>query len=160
MPAVRIWLIVGLAVALSAIFVMRQFSGIGSGSDGIQFASVELGGRVFRLELARTPENRARGLGGRDYIGADEGMLFIFDGPAPRTFWMKDMLIPIDIIWLSDGIIIGIDEKVYPPALNASEGNIARVSSPAPADTVIEIGAGRASELGLVSGQRAEILIP
>lgn len=67
------------------------------------------------FEVVKTPEAMERGLGGRPSIEENYGMLFIFGAPGTYGFWMKDMLAPIDIIWLSDnGTIVGIEENVSP----------------------------------------------
>ncbi len=77
-------------------------------------ASLEAQGE-FRFELADTEEARERGLSGRAEVPSDYGMLFVFEDADRYGFWMKDMLVPIDIIWLADdGSIIGIEREVSP----------------------------------------------
>src|SRR3989344_1451545 len=67
------------------------------------------------IDLADTQEKRTQGLSGRKDIADDYGMLFVFDAPGKYGFWMKDMLIDIDIIWLSrDGSIVHIEHSVSP----------------------------------------------
>lgn len=56
-------------------------------------------GVAFEVELALTPEEKARGLSGRNYLCDQCGMLFIYDTPDYYSFWMKETLIPLDIIW-------------------------------------------------------------
>ncbi|MBI4132119.1 MAG: DUF192 domain-containing protein [Candidatus Sungbacteria bacterium] len=121
---------------------------------------VRLAGEEFRLEIAATPEGRARGLAGRTELGANEGMLFRFDITAPHSFWMKGMRIPIDIVWLSGGVIRAVTAGIEPPPPGIPDAELPRFTSPEPVDSVIEIRAGRASELGLGIGQRVKILLP
>ncbi|RJR30380.1 DUF192 domain-containing protein [Candidatus Microgenomates bacterium] len=65
--------------------------------------------------LSQTQAEMSRGLGGVESLGENEGMLFDFTASNPPTaFWMKDMIIPIDIIWIKDGIIIQIDANAVP----------------------------------------------
>lgn len=123
-------------------------------------AEARLAGRVFYLDIADTPELRRRGLAGRTEIPADGGMYFRFDEPAYRVFWMKDMAVPIDIVWLSGGEVLGIIERALPPPPGAADDDIPRLASPGPVDAVIELAAGRAGEIGLAVGQRIEILLP
>ena len=63
---------------------------------------VKIAGQVIKVELAITPEARARGLSGRQGLTQDEGMLFVFDTPGKYPFWMKDMNFAIDMIWISE----------------------------------------------------------
>jgi uncharacterized protein len=58
-------------------------------------------GVAFKIELAITPKEKAKGLSGRETLCDQCGMLFIYDNPDYYSFWMKDTLIPLDIIWFS-----------------------------------------------------------
>jgi uncharacterized protein len=53
----------------------------------------------YGLEVANNTAERAKGLGGRNQLGADRGMLFVYDAPAVQCFWMKDMHFAIDMVW-------------------------------------------------------------
>jgi len=76
---------------------------------------VKLGGISIAVELALTPESQAQGLSGRDRLGENEGMLFVFDRPDKYSFWMKDMNFPIDIIWIGEDLqIIYIKKNATP----------------------------------------------
>lgn len=67
------------------------------------------------VEIATTPEERRIGLMSRTSLSEDGGMLFIFDKERVQKFWMKNMFIPIDIMWIdSKGMIIHIDKNVMP----------------------------------------------
>ena len=71
------------------------------------------GGVSLRLEYATTPEAREQGLGGRTEIDEDYGMLFVFPRDGKHGFWMKDMLVPVDIFWLdSKGQVVFIARDV------------------------------------------------
>lgn len=77
--------------------------------------SVALGGKVFQVELARSPSEHALGLMYRKSLDQDRGMLFIFDEDAPRSFWMKNTLIPLDMVFIAgDGRIVSIERDVMP----------------------------------------------
>lgn len=69
----------------------------------------------FNFEVASTPEAREQGLSGRTEVPPGSGMLFVFDVPGSYGFWMKDMLMPIDMIWIDEsGTMIGVTENVQP----------------------------------------------
>lgn len=113
---------------------------------------IDTGGRkvTFRVELARTPEERERGLMYRDRLSPDQGMLFLFDRPSPLVFWMKNTMIPLDMIFL-DGAwrIVGI-------VANAEPRTLAPRRVDESSQYVLEIGGGLASKLGIQAGQAVE----
>ncbi len=78
-------------------------------------SQVEIAGKVLKIEIADTDAKRELGLSGHKMLTNDEGMLFIFDQPGRYAFWMKDMLFPIDIIWLAPQNIgeVGISKVIY-----------------------------------------------
>ncbi len=112
---------------------------------------VTAGGPVhFRVEIADTEAERMRGLMYRSVLAPDEGMLFDFKTPRPLAFWMKNTLIPLDMIFIgADGRIINIAANTEPLSLDL-------VPSDGPALAVLEIGGGRAAELGIKPGDKAE----
>lgn len=102
----------------------------------------------FTVELALTPEQQQRGLMFREKMAPDAGMLFVFDGAEPRAFWMKNTLIPLDMIFIrTDGTIANILEKVPPQTLDPR-------SSDGPAKAVLELNGGIARFLDIKPGDR------
>lgn len=109
--------------------------------------TAEFGGVSLRIEYATTSEARDRGLGGRTEIPEDYGMLFVFPKDDKYGFWMKDMLVPIDVFWLnSKGQVVSIASDVaistYPNVLYPTE----------PARFVLETVAGFAREYNIATG--------
>lgn len=99
-----------------------------------------------RLEVARTPATRARGLMGRAPLADDQGMLFVYPQDAPRAFWMKDTPSSLDIIFINaEGEIVSIGAAATP-------FDETPIPSAAPARYVLELAAGRAEALGLRTG--------
>ncbi len=99
---------------------------------------VKIRGHKFTVDLAITPKEKERGLGGRDGLAPDRGMLFPYDHTEQYSFWMKDMRFPIDIIWIRDNLIIDISRNVP-----VESGSQLRVYQPRePANKVLEINAG------------------
>ena len=107
------------------------------------------GGPVrFRVAIADTEEERNRGLMFRSVLDEDEGMLFDFQRPQPVAFWMKNTLIPLDMIFIgADGKIVNIAENTRPYSLD-------QVPSDGPVTAVLEIGGGLSAELGIKPGDR------
>lgn len=78
-------------------------------------STAKINNKTISLIIADTSESRELGLGGRTSLGEDEAMLFVFDIPDRYEFWMKDMKIPIDIIWLDPAFkIVHIESNVSP----------------------------------------------
>jgi uncharacterized membrane protein (UPF0127 family) len=121
-----------------------------------EFQTVSLGSKAYRLEVAKTDEARNQGLSGRDSLPPGTGMLFLFDRPDRYSFWMEKMRFPIDIVFLTNGTIVNIANKVQPPKTPTEPPATVR---PLQAfNQVIEIPAGDADALGLKVGQR--IVLP
>jgi uncharacterized membrane protein (UPF0127 family) len=106
------------------------------------------GVQAFTVEVARTERQREYGLMCRRALAPDRGMLFVFDRPTPQMFWMRNTLIPLDIVYIgADGRVVSISRNVQP--LDESGA-----PSGAPAQFVLEIAAGRAAQIGLLPGDR------
>ncbi|MFN3389345.1 MAG: DUF192 domain-containing protein [Allosphingosinicella sp.] len=115
--------------------------------SGLELAPLEIrsGSKVhrFTVEIARTEREQAYGLMNRTKLGPNEGMLFPFPSPRPASFWMKNTLIPLDMIFVrADGSIARIAARTVPHSL---EG----VAVGEPVAAVLEIAGGRAAELGI-----------
>lgn len=99
---------------------------------------VEVGQIKVRAEVADTDEARAKGLSGRTELAKDEAMLFVFAQDGDKPIWMKDMQIPIDIVWLdAKKRIIEMRAEIWP------DGDPHQIyHSPASARYVLELAAG------------------
>jgi uncharacterized membrane protein (UPF0127 family) len=100
----------------------------------------------FRVEVARTMEQQEKGLMFRTAMGLDEGMLFPSEQPAQRSFWMKNTVIPLDIVF------IGPDHRISNIAANAVPYSLDPINSEGPAIAVLELNGGRAAQLGFTRG--------
>lgn len=111
--------------------------------------------RCFFVELARTPEERQNGLMFREWLENDGGMLFVFNETGNRGFWMKNTLIPLDIVWIDENMqIVFISENTQPCLENVE---CPTVGSEQPARYVLEINGGVAEKARLKIGDRATI---
>ena len=111
----------------------------------------QLGSKRLNLEVVNTPESTARGLSGRDSLGAD-GMLFIFPKARILTFWMKQMKFNLDMIWLENNKVIDISYDV-PVEPEGIKDNMLPIYSPRQAaDMVIEVVAGKTKEWNIQIG--------
>jgi uncharacterized membrane protein (UPF0127 family) len=101
----------------------------------------------FTVEVAATPEEQETGLMFRKSLAPDRGMIFPYDPPQDVSFWMKNTLIPLDIVFIrADGTIARID--------NAQPMDITPLPAGEPVAVVLEIAGGRAKQLGIKEGDR------
>lgn len=109
----------------------------------------------FTYEVVQTPALREQGLSGRTSVPGDYGMLFVFDTADRYGIWMKDMLIPIDIVWLSDtGVIVGIVPSV------ATSTYPMPFYPPTPVRFILETRAGEVARKGWVPGTDLTLPLP
>ncbi len=112
------------------------------------------GKATFTLEIADTPEKRSRGLGYRDALPLDQGMLFLFEEPGYHAFWMFGMRFPIDILWIREGVVVHIEQNLPPPS--PLHVRLPTYRPAVKADTVLEINAGLVKKYDLRVGDRVE----
>jgi uncharacterized protein len=106
------------------------------------------GVQTFQVEIADSQREQQYGLMCRKAMAPDRGMLFVFAAATPRVFWMRNTLIPLDIIYIgANGRVVSISRNVQP--LDESGA-----PSAGPAKYVLELAAGRAAQVGLLPGDR------
>jgi uncharacterized membrane protein (UPF0127 family) len=110
----------------------------------------------FEVELAITPQEQERGLMGMEGLGHGKGMLFVFPQEGVYPFWMKGMLIPLDMVWMdSNGTVVHIEENVQP-----CKADPCPIINPGvQAKYVLEVDAGTADRIGLAGGDKMSVYI-
>ncbi|KKU10041.1 MAG: hypothetical protein UX13_C0022G0012 [Candidatus Woesebacteria bacterium GW2011_GWB1_45_5] len=120
--------------------------------------TVTIGESVIKVEIADTQSQRAKGLSGRSSIEENSGMIFVFDSQnVTPIFWMKDMIIPIDIVWINDGKVVKIDTNIRPPKENTPDKNLPTYVAGQPVDYVLEVNAGFVENQGIKIGDSVQI---
>jgi uncharacterized protein len=104
------------------------------------------GARHFSIEFADTPDQRMVGLMYRTHLDPDKGMLFDFDEPDTVSMWMKNTLIPLDMVF------IAADARVANVAENAIPGDLTPIQSDGAVIAVLELSGGTAEKLGIKPG--------
>jgi uncharacterized protein len=141
----RIFAMVGLALALVAPAARAGLQAFERDQLAIETAG---GAQRFAVELAVTSEQRAQGLMYRQRMAADAGMLFLYPAARPVSMWMKNTVIPLDMLFIGDdGRILHIAERAIP-------GSTATISSMQPARAVLELNGGTAARLKIQVGDR------
>ena len=135
-----------MVVWLVAVFVIQRI--LNKEMAGLKTVQLEINGSKIEAEVADTFFSRMRGLSGRENLGENKGMLFVFDSPAVQSFWMKGMKFPIDIIWINNDEVVGFAENAPTP-----DGlNIPSFSPPSAVDKVLELNAGSVQRIGIKKG--------
>ena len=130
-----------VAVFLAFLYISANSYSI----HGNKIKKISLDGNIFRAEMVSSPEKMQKGMGERKKICQKCAMLFQFSDSKKHPFWMKGMLFPLDIVWISNGKIVHIEK-------NVSEKFSGVLSPQTEADQVLEINAGLADEMGVKIG--------
>ena len=124
------------------------------GADLQQFPTSELtiisasGPHRFKVELAETPAQMTQGLMFRTSLAPDAGMLFDYRQPTPAAMWMRNTLIPLDMLFVdAHGRIVNIHERAVPQSDDV-------IAAAEPVRAVIELNGGTAARLGIEPGDR------
>ena len=132
-----------------ALVMALPVAGCGGESGSAQAGSIPLTIKapdkthVFTVEVARTPEEQAKGLMFRTSLPENGGMLFPFEKPRFGSFWMKNTLIPLDMVFIrADGSVDRIAENTIPE-------NLEPVVSGGEVSAVLELAGGTAAKLGI-----------
>lgn len=119
-------------------------------------STLAINGHEFEIEIARTLDQKEKGLSNKPSLPQNKGMLFIFDKPDIYDFWMKEMKFPLDIIWISKNKIITIADNLQ-PTMETDLNKIPRFKSVLPADMVLEVNAGTVKKYSFKLGDNVSI---
>lgn len=145
--------LITLGILYGILSLLQSAQNKVSGEPEKRFAQVsfpQTKAPVFKAEIADTALSRAIGLMNRSNMDQNEGMLFVFNYSRPLSFWMKDTLIPLDIIYISENMTVASITHDAEPC-----GLICLPLQPsAPAKYVVEINAGLAKKYGIKEGSK------
>ena len=99
---------------------------------------IRVGTTEFYVEIAATSEEKMKGLGGREILEPNTGMVFPYDHKEEYSFWMKGMQFPLDFVWIADQIVVDLTENVQP----TTSGEITTVKPKLPVNQILELNAG------------------
>lgn len=141
-----------VVLGLLAVTIVR-------GREAAERATVTTIDQSISVRVADNLFERKRGLSGYELSALDaDGMLFVFSNQAVREFWMHRMNFDLDVVWIKDGKIVGLDTNVPAPAPGDEPARMS--SAPISADMVLELPAGDAKKLGYQAGMILEIELP
>jgi uncharacterized membrane protein (UPF0127 family) len=135
-----------LACALTCLAVAGYAQGLQTFEKSTLVVETAAGPKHFEIELALTPAQEEQGLMFRQRLAPDAGMLFDFGDTAPRAFWMKNTLIPLDMLFIAaSGRVVDIHERAVPLSEDV-------IPSRVPARAVLELNGGTVARLGIKIG--------
>jgi uncharacterized membrane protein (UPF0127 family) len=122
-----------------------------------QLKTIQIGDIEIGAEVAKTNEERSKGLSNRTSLKENNGMIFVFGENVKPTFWMKDTKIALDIIWIDDDKIVGIEKNVQ-PELNKKDSELRKYPAPSEIDYVLEVNGGFSDRNGIKAGSSVQKL--
>jgi uncharacterized membrane protein (UPF0127 family) len=119
-----------------------------------QVSTITINQTTFEIEIADNDTKRQKGLSGRDKLDEKDGMLFIFPRSDYYNFWMNEMKIPLDFVWIDGNKVIDLTENVQIPKDNKE---LSLFSSKKPANKILEVNAGIIKKYSIKIGDIVEI---
>ena len=143
------------ALLLLAVPVVEARADASAPPPALEQARLDIRGdsrlHSFTVEIAESDATRARGLMFRESMAVDAGMLFIYPRTQITSFWMKNTLIPLDMLFIRD------DGEIVQIAADAVPGSLKSIRSTQPVRAVLEINGGLAAALGIEIGDRVTL---
>lgn len=135
------------------LILLGIISVLAAGCAHTRTTLLTIGDDTFNLYVADSAIEWEVGLGNVDTLSAGEGMVFIFPSSEERTFWMKGVEYPIDIVWVNQQQVIG-SVTAQPELVTTPEASYQFYKSPEAVDTVIELPAETVTATGITPGDR------
>lgn len=152
---------IGLLVVIGGIFYYLLINPSFVGKPVLvdkSFRQLQIGEVQIRVEVADTDNKRKQGLGGRESIASDSGMLFIFDKTGRYPFWMKGLSFPLDFIWIRAEKIVDMTQSVPPPVSGQNDSSLPIYQSKEDIDQLLEVPAGTIQRLNIKVGDTVRLL--
>lgn len=112
-------------------------------------SKVRIRNTTITVDVAVTDAQKQRGLGGRSSMAENSGMLFPYDHTEQFEYWMRDMLFPLDFVWINGKTVVDLSPNIPAP----KQGEMPRIVKPKTAvDKVLELHAGSIERIGIATG--------
>lgn len=119
-------------------------------NDGHDVSRVVIGDKEFRVEVADTEQEKEKGLSRRENLAEDAGVLFVYEKLRRPRFWMKDMFIPLDFIWINNGEIVDAHENIQPEDVQPPDAIVPDEE----VDMILEVNAGTINKYDIEIGDK------
>lgn len=118
-------------------------------------ATLQINGASIKVEIANTPQERSKGLGGRESLASSSGMLFVFPKKDKYSFWMKEVKFSLDFIFIADARVVDIIQNVPTAKPGEKDENLPIYQPKVEVDKVLEVPAGTVKALNIKEGDTA-----
>lgn len=121
------------------------------------FKELQIDDTKIKVEVADTQAKRSKGLGGKQSLASDEGMLFVFPKADKYPFWMKGLAFPLDFVWIRGEVVVDILQDVQPPSPGQTDDSLPIYLPREEVDKVLEINAGTIQRLDIKVGDAIKL---
>lgn len=122
------------------------------------YKTLEIKGAKLKVEIADTQTKRSRGLGGKQSLAPDEGMLFIFPKADKYPFWMKGLAFPLDFVWIREDTVVDLLQNVQPSSVKLPDASLPVYESRENIDKTLEVPSGTIQRLDIKAGDTIKII--
>lgn len=152
---VKKYMIIGILLIILSVFIYFKFVRINPNTT-FETTKIKIGEETYTMEIAKSSSQLSLGLGNRPSLCSKCNMIFVFPFEGILPFWMKDTLIPLDMVWVnSKNEIVSIQTATV--ETNKSNSKLYVYKNDQPAKYVIEFNAGTAQKIGLKIGDTLSI---
>lgn len=123
-----------------------------------QISDLTVGANKLTIEVADTKEKRSKGLGDRQSLASNSGMLFVFDSPAQVPFWMKGLKFPLDFIWIKDSKVVDLIKNAQPPQVGQKDQDLPFYLPNQTINQALEVNTGYIDSHNVKVGDEVKIL--
>lgn len=125
--------------------------------QGPVLKQLQINNAKLKVEIADTQAKRSKGLGGRESLATDSGMLFIFPKPGKYPFWMKGLSFPLDFVWIKGDKVVDLLEDIQPVSPEAPDASLPIYQSKEEVDKVLEVPSGTSKRLDIKIGDTVRL---
>lgn len=146
----KIFSVLAILIIIGAAFLeIRKSTKV---SRSFEFPNIKINNTIIKVDVADDLQEQIQGLSDRERLEKNEGMLFVFDAKQIKSFWMKRMTFPLDIIWIEDNRIVNIHKNIAPEG----DSPVNHYNSQFKVNYVLEVNAGFADEQKIKIGDTVQ----
>ena len=150
-------LLISVALVAIAFFGPGRQTSLPFVSQPSENTRLSIDSKSINIEIADSDDERKKGLGGRQSLATDSGMLFIFEKPGKFGFWMKGLSFPLDLIWIREKRVVDIIKNAAVPSPGAKDEDLPIYMPREEVDMVLEVNSGFVDSQGIKVGDIVEL---